>query len=124
MSDSTSSVSVVIPAHNAEKYLGAAIESVRSQTLAPHEIIVVDDGSTDGTARIAQSFADVKTIFQENSGAAAARNNGAQNARGEFFATWFSGKRSSSSVPNYRKASARKFICPTKIFRRLRPARC
>jgi glycosyltransferase involved in cell wall biosynthesis len=86
MSDSTSSVSVVIPAHNAEKYLGAAIESVRAQTLAPHEIIVVDDGSTDGTARIAQSFADVKTIFQENSGAAAARNNGAQNARGEFLA--------------------------------------
>jgi glycosyltransferase involved in cell wall biosynthesis len=84
MSDLANSVSVVIPAHNAQKYLGEAIESVREQTVAAQEIIVVDDGSTDDTARIAQSFADVKYLFQENSGSAGARNNGAQQARGQL----------------------------------------
>ena len=78
------SVSVVIPVHNGEKYLAAAVESVQAQTVAPAQLIVVDDGSTDETARIAQSLTDVEYCFQENCGAAHARNNGAQHARGEY----------------------------------------
>lgn len=79
-------VSVVIPAYNAARYLSEAIESVRAQTVPAQEIIVVDDGSTDDTPRIAQSFADVEYVLQANSGAAQARNTGAQKARGEFLA--------------------------------------
>jgi len=70
-------VSVIIPAYNAESYVGEAIESVLAQTSAPSEVIVVDDASTDGTAAIASSFGDrVQLIRQERAGANAARNLG------------------------------------------------
>jgi glycosyltransferase involved in cell wall biosynthesis len=78
-------VSVVIPAYNAAKFISQAIESVLQQTLQPLEIIVVDDGSTDDTAKIAKSFA-VRLVRQENLGASAARNRGIREARGEFIA--------------------------------------
>lgn len=82
----TPEVSVVIPVHNGAKYLGEAIESVRSQSLSAAQLLVVDDGSTDDSAAVARSFAGVEYIFQENGGAAAARNNGARHARHEFLA--------------------------------------
>ena len=70
-------ISVIIPAYNAEKYIRTAIESCLSQTYAPHEIIVVDDGSTDGTAAIAESFPlPVKVIrLSKNMGVTTARNS-------------------------------------------------
>ena len=78
-------VSVIIPVYNCELYLAEAIESVLAQTLAPEEIIVVDDGSTDDSGAIARRFGPpVCCVSQPNSGAAAARNHGAELARGDF----------------------------------------
>lgn len=80
-------VSVVIPVYNCECYLAEAIESVLAQTYRPIEVIVVDDGSTDGSAPVAKRFADsVRYCFQANSGTSAARNRGASLASGTLFA--------------------------------------
>jgi glycosyltransferase involved in cell wall biosynthesis len=78
-------VSVVIPAHNAQRYLPAALESVFAQTLLPLEVIVVDDGSTDQTSAVAKQFA-VRLESQPRAGAAQARNCGIAVAAGEFLA--------------------------------------
>lgn len=78
--------SVVIPAFNAAATLARAIESVRAQTWPAHEIIVVDDGSTDATAEVARRFADVRLIRQANSGVSVARNAGAAAASGDWLA--------------------------------------
>ena len=86
MGEATAQISVVIPVHNGARYLGEAIESVCSQTLQPTQIIVVDDGSTDDSATVARSFAQVEYLFQENAGAATARNRGVTLARGEYLA--------------------------------------
>ena len=81
------SISVIIPAYNRESYLAGAIESVLSQTYPAMEIIVVDDGSTDGTAKVARAYGErVHYIRQENSGAGAARNAGLARARGSLIA--------------------------------------
>ena len=79
-------VSVMIGAYNAAPYLGEAIESVFAQDYEPIELVVVDDGSTDGTADVARSFAPVKVICQENGGNGAARNRAVENASGELYA--------------------------------------
>lgn len=80
-------VSVVIPAFNAEDYLAAAIESVLAQTFCPLEIIVVDDGSTDRTAKIAEQFSlPVICHCQPHRGIAATRNFGISAARGNWLA--------------------------------------
>jgi GT2 family glycosyltransferase len=79
--------SVVIPAFNAAATLARAIESVRAQSWPAHEIIVVDDGSTDATAGIARQFGDVvRLIQQNNSGVSVARNAGAAAATGDWLA--------------------------------------
>lgn len=78
-------VSVVIPVFNGAAYLAEAIESVCTQTHSTSEIIVVDDGSTDGTANLANKLANrIRYVFQENAGPAAAMNRGITTARGEF----------------------------------------
>ena len=75
---------VIIPAFNASATLRQAVDSVLAQTYAPHEIIVIDDGSTDTTAEVARSYgARVTLISQGNSGVSAARNAGARAASGE-----------------------------------------
>jgi glycosyltransferase involved in cell wall biosynthesis len=83
---SNPTVSVVIPAYNAGRYLGEAIESVLAQTYMPLETIVVDDGSSDNTAAVARSYSEVELIVQENAGAGAARNRGFAASRGELVA--------------------------------------
>lgn len=81
------SISVVIPAYNVEAYVALAVDSVLGQTRAADEIIVVDDGSTDGTGRILQAYgAAVTYLRQENAGGGAARNRGIEAARGEWIA--------------------------------------
>lgn len=81
------SISVVIPVRNATATLGRAIESVLAQTLPAHEIIVVDDASTDGSAAAANTYPMVKNVALGSArGAAAARNAGIQAAQGEWVA--------------------------------------
>lgn len=78
-------ISVVIPVFNTGQFLADAIQSVLAQGEEPLEIIVVDDGSTDGSAEVAESFGSpVRVIRQANAGHVAARNRGLQAARGEY----------------------------------------
>jgi len=80
-------ISVVIPAYNAEKTIVRTLESVLSQTVSPLEVIVVDDGSRDGTARVVQTFSPhVRLVQQVNAGPAAARNHGVRVANGDWIA--------------------------------------
>lgn len=81
------SISVIIPVYNAEKYVGEAIESVLNQTVQPDEIIIIDDGSTDGSAKRVKEFEqDIQLISQENKGISGARNTGIRAASGNIFA--------------------------------------
>ena len=82
-------ISIVIPAYNAGATLREALDSVQAQNHAPHEIIVVDDGSTDDTADIARTYQDVLPLVlvqQSNAGLGAARNAGMDKATGEAWA--------------------------------------
>lgn len=76
------SVSVIIPTFNRLELLKETIESVRNQTFKDLEIIVVNDGSSDGTAEWLESQSDIRTLSQANSGIATSRNNGAALANG------------------------------------------
>ena len=80
-------VTVIIAVYNCEKYLAQAIESVLAQTYKAIEIIIIDDGSTDGSAEVAKSFLpQIKYYFQENSGLAAALNQGISLSQGKLIA--------------------------------------
>lgn len=82
-------ISVIIPVYNMEKYLRQCLESVCSQTLEEIQILVVDDGSTDGSGAICQEFAErypdkLRYFYKENGGSASARNVGLEHAAGEY----------------------------------------
>jgi glycosyltransferase involved in cell wall biosynthesis len=81
-------VSIMMPAYNAERYIGQAIESVLAQRYTKWELIVVDDGSTDGTPGILAQYHDarIRVIHQANAGEAGARNVALQAAQGEYVA--------------------------------------
>jgi glycosyltransferase involved in cell wall biosynthesis len=80
-------ISVVIPCYNAAAYVGEAVRSVLTQTLPPHEVIVIDDGSTDASATVLAEFGSSVTLMrQANQGVAAAVNHGVSRARGEAIA--------------------------------------
>lgn len=83
-------LSIIIPAFNAEKYLSETCTSLIEQSLHDWECIIVDDGSSDGTALIAQEFCSADSRFrmlqQENLGVSAARNKGIEAARGAYLA--------------------------------------
>jgi len=86
MSNKTT-VSVVIPCYNAAPFLQETLDSVLGQTVPPLEVIVVDDGSTDDSGAIAQSYGPpVRVIRQENRGESVARNRGIDEAQGEWVA--------------------------------------
>jgi len=80
-------VSVVIPVFNGERFLREAVQSVLDQKYSPLEIIIVDDGSTDGTATVSGSLPEtVRYLHQTNQGPAAARNRGIEQAHGSLIA--------------------------------------
>lgn len=86
-SSHSTEISVVIPTYNRAHFLVGAIESVFSQTHPAQEIIVVDDGSTDGTMAVVKKYnGRVRYLLQQNKGPAAARNRGIREAQGEFIA--------------------------------------
>lgn len=79
--------SVIIPNFNNGKTLARAIDSVLAQTFAAHEIIVVDDGSTDDSKAVAESYGErVRYLWQKNQGVSAARNYGVEKATGDWLA--------------------------------------
>ena len=76
-------VSVIIPTYNRKNLLKRALHSAIGQTFVPHEIIVVDDGSSDGTKDwVLEKFPCVRYISQDNSGVSSARNRGIREAKG------------------------------------------
>jgi glycosyltransferase involved in cell wall biosynthesis len=79
-------ISVVIPAYNCAQYIEAALDSVVSQSYNRMEIIVVNDGSTDDTARKVETYPGVKCIHQPNGGLPNARNTGIRASRGDYIA--------------------------------------
>lgn len=82
------SITVIVPSYNCGRYIAEAIESILAQTLAPDEIIVVDDGSSDDTEQVVGRFVDprLRYIHQKNAGVSVARNTGLAAATGEFVA--------------------------------------
>ncbi len=103
VTDESERISVVIPLYNKEAEVERALQSVVEQSLAPGEIIVVDDGSTDGSRAIVERFiaehpeANMRLIVQANGGVSRARNRGIEEAKGEYIAlldaddVWLSG---------------------------------
>src|SRR6266849_5630061 len=92
-------VSAIVPVFNGESTIAAAIDSALNQNFDATEVIVVNDGSTDGTALILRSYGSkIRVIEQSNRGLSAARNAGAAIARGEYLAfldaddEWLPGK--------------------------------
>lgn len=80
-------ISVIIPTYNRSQSLHRALQSVYRQTLMPGEIIVVDDGSNDGTEQMLRNeFPEVRYIYQQNRGVSAARNRGIAAASGDWLA--------------------------------------
>ncbi|NLZ30356.1 MAG: glycosyltransferase family 2 protein, partial [Methanomicrobiales archaeon] len=81
-------VSVVIPLYNKAPYIARALSSIIAQTRQDFEVIVIDDGSTDGGEEIVRGFDDprIRVIRQENRGVSAARNRGIEAARADFIA--------------------------------------
>jgi len=80
-------ISCIVPVYNGERYLAEAIDSILGQSYRPLEVIVVDDGSTDGSGEVVARYGDrVRCVRQENAGVAAAFNQGLRLATGELIA--------------------------------------
>ncbi|HJA92887.1 MAG TPA: glycosyltransferase [Candidatus Eisenbergiella merdipullorum] len=83
-------ISVIVPVYNGEKYLSDCLESLLGQTHEELEILVIDDGSADGSAALCESFARkdgrIRLIRQPNGGVSSARNRGLEEAKGDFVA--------------------------------------
>src|SRR2546423_6262072 len=98
-------ISVIIPSYNSAHFVAHAVQSALGQTYQPLEVIVVDDGSTDGTRWILDTYMEqIHYVYQANKGLPGARNTGIRHAQGEFLAfldaddEWHSGKLS-AQVP-------------------------
>ena len=79
--------SLIIPAYNVEKYIKKCLDSVLNQTYNDYEIIIINDGSTDNTSKLLESYKSnkkIKIINQENKGLSNARNTGVSNAKGDY----------------------------------------
>ena len=82
-------ISIIIPVYNSEKYLGACVDSILAQSFRDFELILVDDGSRDGSPRICDEYAQndsrVKVIHKANGGVCSARNAGLSAVGGGVF---------------------------------------
>ena len=89
MSNDNISLSIIIPMYNVEPYIGICLDSIRRMGLdeAVYEIIVIDDGSTDGGSDVVARYPEVHYVRQENQGLSATRNRGINMARGKYI--WF-----------------------------------
>lgn len=117
-------VSIIIPVLNGEKYIAEAIQTALSQDYQNKEVIVVDDGSKDETAKICATFSDkIIYFFQENKGLGVARNQGVHLASGDYFAfldcddVWDTAKLSRQMQEADKDSLVftliEQFICPT-----------
>src|SRR5213593_356755 len=81
-------VSIVVPVYQVEDYLDECLDSIAQQTFSDLEVVMVDDGSTDGSSAIAAARAEkddrFRVVRQDNGGLGSARNTGAANSSGEF----------------------------------------
>ena len=81
-------ISVIVPVYNVEKYLDKCVQSILNQTYENIELVLVDDGSTDGSSKICDKYGNidsrVKVIHKENGGLSSARNRGIDEAGGKF----------------------------------------
>lgn len=79
-------ISIIIPLYNKEKYIRETLQSCVNQDYDNYEILIIDDGSKDGSAEIVKSFScdKIRYVLQENAGVSTARNNGAKLAKGEW----------------------------------------
>ena len=81
-------ISVIIPIYNVERYIRECLQSVARQSFSAYEVLMVDDGSTDRSGRIAQEYADrysrFRLIHKENGGLSSARNAGLEQAKGMY----------------------------------------
>ena len=81
-------ISIIVPIYNVEKYLEPCIESILASTYRDFELILVDDGSTDGSSEISKRYAKqdsrVKFIHKDNGGVSSARNEGIKNSTGDY----------------------------------------
>ena len=101
-------ISVVIPVYNGEGHLANAVKSLQDETYGDWEAVIVDDGSTDGTLRIAENLASedsrIRVIHQENGGVSSARNRGMDSSRGDWIA-WLDAD--DAYIPNAMETIAR-----------------
>lgn len=84
--------SIIIPVYNVEEYLGQCLDSIAHQDYSDYEVVIVDDGSTDGSASIYERFAaeadvPVRIVKQENKGLLLARRAGIKAANGDYYCT-------------------------------------
>lgn len=110
-------ISAIITNFNYAHYLGGAIESALSQTLAPIEVLVIDDGSTDGSQKVAEGFGSrVRWFSQTQQGVSVARNRGIQESQGEFVAfldadDWWHPEKLSRQVKHFSDPSVGLVYC-------------
>lgn len=88
LSDSPPAISIIIPVYNVKQWLARAVESLQAQTFSDFELLLVDDGSTDGSGALCDQIAAhdtrIRVIHQKNAGAAAARNRAIEQAQGNY----------------------------------------
>lgn len=115
MASCSASISIIIPAYNVEKYLKAALDSVKEQTVLPDEVILIDDGSTDGTLDVANAFefpVPYQVVSIENGGQGNARNLGISLASSEYVYFFDSDDLLTSNFIQSIKNQIRKNQCP------------
>lgn len=84
-------ISVIVPVYNVKSYLSACLDSILNQDFSSYEVVIIDDGSTDGSGELAEQYASqhsdkIRVLHQENQGLGGARNTGIKNAKGEYVA--------------------------------------